>query len=241
MTPLQWSDEGRIPLFAAYAKAQAGMGEVFKNATNPAFKTKYANLAAVVEAVMPSMNDNGLAVIQSPSFDGEILNIETYIVHQEGGWIKSILEVRPAKTDAQGIGSAITYLRRYALMSIAGVAPEDDDGNAASSNGNGGTHTERCAPQHKPSEAARLAIQLLQSSKSADDFKATWAANKEGWKGVLADEDYAYVVRSMKAQAEVWQARTGRDPQVPTPTPTPADATDQADPFTELAGDKIPF
>lgn len=155
MIPLEWSEEGRVPLFAAYAKAQADMGAVVKDAANPAFKSKYASLANVVDAVLPALNANGLAVIQSPSFDGEVLTVETMLIHAEGGYARASLAVRPGKPDAQGIGSAITYLRRYALMSIAGVAPEDDDGNAASANGEGGKRF--TAPEFvTPAEAAHL-------------------------------------------------------------------------------------
>lgn len=133
MNELQLSEDGRAALFAAYVKAQAGMGAVFKDAANPAFKSKYASLAAVNDATIPAFNAQGLAIVQAPSFDGEMLSVETYVIHTDGGWLKSTLSVRPAKIDAQGIGSAVTYLRRYGLMAMAGVSPEDDDGNAASS------------------------------------------------------------------------------------------------------------
>lgn len=129
---IEWSDEGRKELFAAYVKAQAEMGSVFKGAVNPAFKSKYADLATVIDAVAPAFNQNGLAIIQSPSFDGEVVTVETVIAHTGGGFMRSALSIRPAKQDAHGIGSAVTYARRYALLALSGVAPEDDDGNASS-------------------------------------------------------------------------------------------------------------
>lgn len=123
-------------LVKALLIAQGNMGEVRKNATNPAFRSKYADLAAVVEAVMPALQSAGIAVIQSPScvFDdgGAIVTVETMFAHESGEWISSELAVRPTKIDPQAVGSAITYGRRYALLSLAGVAPEDDDGNIAS-------------------------------------------------------------------------------------------------------------
>ena len=113
-------------------KAQAALGPVFKNATNPHFKSKYAGLDAVVEAVLPPLNANGFAVIQHPTGNGALVKVTTMLVHTSGQWMRSTLPLRPVKNDPQGVGSAITYGRRYGLMALAGVAPEDDDGNAAS-------------------------------------------------------------------------------------------------------------
>lgn len=217
MIPLEWSEEGRVPLFAAYAKAQAGMGAVQKDATNAHFSTKYATLGAACEAVLPSMTTNGLAVVQSPSFDGEVLTVETLVLHSEGGWMKSSLSVRPGKPDAQGLGSAITYLRRYALMSLAGVAPEDDDGNAAVTTGEGGKKFDRSsAPRREDrdasSSAAELAIRLLCDCTDGAEFKEVWAKNAEGWKGLLDVDDLKRVwaakddmVAKFKRQAEAAQ------------------------------------
>lgn len=132
MQPIEWSEDGRVELFTAYVKAQSEMGDVFKKNVNPAFKSKYADLSVVVDAVTPAFNKNGLAVIQSPSFDGEIVTVETIIAHIGGGFLRSAISMRPTKQDPQGVGSAVTYGRRYALLALSGVAPEDDDGNAAS-------------------------------------------------------------------------------------------------------------
>lgn len=131
-TPMEWPEEGRKEFIAAYLKAQLEMGAVTKNASNPAFKSKYADLATVLDAILPAFHKNGLIVIQSPSYDGDALSVETIIAHTGGGHIRSTLSVRPSKHDPQGVGSAETYCRRYALLALAGVAPEDDDGNAAS-------------------------------------------------------------------------------------------------------------
>jgi hypothetical protein len=124
-------------LATALAKAQLKMSNASKDQTNPAFKSKYADLAAVREACMPPMNENGIAVIQTPSAnDVYAVTVVTLLIHESGEWLENSLTVRAAKQDAQGIGSAITYLRRYQLLSIAGIAPDDDDdGNGASGNG----------------------------------------------------------------------------------------------------------
>ena len=168
---LHLSDTGISELFSAYAKAQADMGEVLKVATNPAFKSRYADLAAVVEAVMPALSKHGLALIQAPAFDGETVSVETMITHTAGGFMRSTINLRPTKADPQGVGSAITYARRYALMAMAGVAPEDDDGNGASQPGNGGQRfntgsTQNAPPKITPDQVGEL--QELIESVSAN-------------------------------------------------------------------------
>lgn len=113
-------------------KAQASMGAVFKNANNPAFKSKYADLAAVIEAVVPTLNEHGVSLLQPATFDGDLVRVATMLLHESGQWVRCTLAAPLAKRDAQGIGSACTYLRRYGLQTMSGVAPEDDDGAAAS-------------------------------------------------------------------------------------------------------------
>lgn len=121
-----------IEFAKAFAKAQAAMGDVLKGSDNAHFKTKYADLGAVVEATLPALNGAGFSVLQPPSFDGETVRVSTLILHESGQWMRSTLALRPSKTDPHGVGSAITYARRYGLLAMCGVAPEDDDGNAAS-------------------------------------------------------------------------------------------------------------
>lgn len=129
--PIEFSGDTKV-LFPAFLKAQQAMGEVLKTSSNSHFKSKYADLAAVIEAVLPALHANGFGLMQPPHSDGDIVQVETLLVHESGGYIRSCLGLRPSKSDPQGVGSAVTYGRRYALQSIAGIAPEDDDGNAAS-------------------------------------------------------------------------------------------------------------
>jgi hypothetical protein len=117
----------------ALIAVQSEMGTVTKENENPYFKSKYADLAAVHRLCMPILTKNGLCVSQvcAPSEKG--VKIVTLLLHKSGQYLGSELEMIPTKMDPQGIGSAITYARRYALMAIIGlVAEEDDDGNAAS-------------------------------------------------------------------------------------------------------------
>ena len=122
-------------LAAALAKAQGQMKGAIKDSANPFFKSKYADLASVVEAIRAAFSANGLSYIQTvePSEKDEV-RVETTLLHASGEWIScGVLALPVSKVDAQGYGSALTYCRRYSLSAAAGVSTElDDDGNAAS-------------------------------------------------------------------------------------------------------------
>ena len=118
-------------LAAALNKAQAEMSGAKKGANNPFFKSKYADLNAVVDAVRIPFADNGLSYSQFPVMDENRVGVETILMHESGEFIASTLMLPTGKLDAQAAGSAITYARRYSLQSIAGIPAEDDDGNAA--------------------------------------------------------------------------------------------------------------
>ena len=118
-------------LLAALAKMQGEVENATKASVNPHFRSKYADLAEVLNTVRPVLAANGLSVIQSPSFDGVKVSVTTAICHSGGGHISGEISCVPAKQDGQGIGAATTYLRRYALAAFAGIAQEDDDGNSS--------------------------------------------------------------------------------------------------------------
>ena len=118
-------------LFTALSAAQGQVENATKNAANPHFRSKYADLAEVLNTVRPVFAKHGLSLIQSPSFDGSLASVTTILAHAGGGYITTTASCVPAKADAQGIGSATTYLRRYSAAAVAGIAQEDDDGNAA--------------------------------------------------------------------------------------------------------------
>jgi hypothetical protein len=107
------------------------MGGAKKDSTNPHFKTAYADLASVWDACRAPLANAGLSVVQLVSSDATHAIIETILAHSSGEWVSSTLAVPLTKADAQGLGSAITYGRRYALAAIVGVCPADDDGEAA--------------------------------------------------------------------------------------------------------------
>jgi hypothetical protein len=119
-------------LAAALAKAQGEMTGAKKDSDNPFFRSKYADLASVVAAIQGPFAANGLAYVQCPEpCEGEEVAVDTVLMHASGQWIASRTVVPVTKKDAQGYGSALTYARRYGLQAMAGVASEDDDGNAA--------------------------------------------------------------------------------------------------------------
>ncbi len=123
---------------AALSKAQGVMKAAAKDADNPFFKSKYADLPSVVFAVKQPLADNGLSYVQSPSYLKEtgMVTVDMLLMHSSGQWIAGSVQVPTNKGDAQGVGSAITYARRYILAAMLGVvADEDDDGNKAVGNG----------------------------------------------------------------------------------------------------------
>lgn len=123
-------------LAAALAKAQGEMQAAIKDSVNPFYKSKYADLGSVWDAARPVLSKNGLAVMQSTDIVGDKLCMVTMLAHSSGQWVKSILPLNPAKNDSQGIGAAITYLRRYSLSALVGVVcDDDDDGETASGRG----------------------------------------------------------------------------------------------------------
>jgi hypothetical protein len=119
-------------LATALNLAQAEMSGAKKKAANPFFKSKYADMVSVVDAVRVPFCDNGLSYSQFPIFRDNHVGVETILMHVSGEWISSELLLPMTKQDPQAAGSAITYAKRYALQAIAGIPSEDDDGNAAS-------------------------------------------------------------------------------------------------------------
>lgn len=119
-------------LSEALSKAQSVMAGAKKDAANPFFKTKYADLASCWEACKGALTANGIAVVQGNTPHDGGVQVQTRLTHKSGQWIEDDgLFVPATKADAQGFGSALTYARRYSLCAMVGIAPEDDDGNAA--------------------------------------------------------------------------------------------------------------
>ena len=158
----------------ALVKAQKAFGPALKSSTNPHFKSRYADLAACVEAVIAGLNDNGIALIQKCYDCTDGVMVETMFIHESGEMLEcGILHVPASKQDPQGYGSALTYARRYSLMAACGIAPEDDDGNQASRR----TEIKSTVDEHKLADllAAMDEVTTIKELQQAykDAYKAT--------------------------------------------------------------------
>ena len=117
-------------LATALSDAQAQMGAAIKDSENPFFKSKYADLTAVIAAIRMPFANTGLSFVQFPIAQDGNVGVATRIMHSSGEWLQSEFLI-PCKQDAHGYGAAITYARRFGLQAAAGVPADDDDGNSA--------------------------------------------------------------------------------------------------------------
>lgn len=140
-------------LVPALHKAKAEFGAVTKDSFNPHFKSKYADLGGVLEAVEPALHKHDLVIVQPTlTTDDGKHRVQTILFHTSGQWMASEWELHPVKSDPQGEGSALTYGRRYGVMALLGLAPEDDDGNDASTrNSNQRTENEQQRAERRAS------------------------------------------------------------------------------------------
>jgi hypothetical protein len=186
----------------ALAKAQGAMKNAKKDSANPFFKSKYADLAAVCEACREQLAANGIAVVQTPSAtdDGRVV-VTTMLVHASGQWFADSLAVKPKDDGAQAMGSVITYLRRYSLAAFAGVAPEDDDAEAAVGRGD-----MKATSAPKPVMPGGFNDWLLDLEAVADEgtpaLEAAWKKSKAEYRTYLTTNNNA-VWEAMKARAKV--------------------------------------
>lgn len=128
--------ESLASLAPALVAVQAEVEHATKGNINPAFKSRYADITEVIDTIRPVLEKHGFSASQHPGFrdgaEGALVTLETLLLHTSGEWIKSECATPLERVTAQGVGSAITYLRRYALTSIIGLGQEDDDGATAS-------------------------------------------------------------------------------------------------------------
>lgn len=150
-------------LAGALAKAQGLIRGAVKDSENPYFKSSYADLASVWEACRDALSKNDLAVIQTTEPDDKGIVVVTTLAHSSGEWMRGKLRVIPAKNDAQAIGSVITYMRRYSLAAIVGIAQVDDDGNAATGKTTTPTIGDKPIDEKKVGEAYTKAMEICDS------------------------------------------------------------------------------
>lgn len=177
--------ESIAELAKALAVAQGEIQNAKKDSENPFFKSRYADLAAVRESIQGPFAKNGLAVVQLPSTmftqDGSIVSVETILMHASGEWVSGEQSVLLPQADPQKIGSATTYLRRYGLSAIAGVASEmDDDGNAASQPAQKPATQEHMKKVINSTELAALKQAAVDACKVLNEAgdKPTWSAKR---------------------------------------------------------------
>jgi len=178
-------------LYAAMAKAFPEIEGASKDKNNPHFKSKYADLGAVVEAIKPALTKHGLFFVQQTHEQEGGVCVETVVCHSSGESMPlGKLFVPASKQDAQGYGSALTYARRYSLMTAFGVCPEDDDGNAAS----------KPAPKDEVAlidETQRSELQALIEA-TASDIVAFCKFYKVGSLPELPVSKFAHAQKSLK-------------------------------------------
>jgi len=207
----------------ALAAAQGEMGGAIKDSANPFFKSKYADLASVWEACRAPLSKHGLSVVQFPkteysglpepyewtSKQGEkrygvrvvcIVSVLTRLTHKSGQWMEDVVSTMLPTGDPQSVGSAITYLRRYALQSVAGVAPEDDDGEAAHrGNGAAAAVATNGAVAHAPSAPHGFDEWLIDLQSVVEEGTP---ALERAWKGSKAE----YRQHLIATNGAKWQA-----------------------------------
>ena len=164
-------------VYAALFRARKVFGPVLKHATNPHFKSKFASLGAILDAVEDALLAEGLLLVQTTGYTelGAVLRTELILVAEPGQRISSVYPLAPAKgNDPQALGGALTYARRYQALTILGLVPEDDDGETASGRGN---RRERQADE-KPASAQRPtyneAVTRMQSARTMKELGEVW-------------------------------------------------------------------
>jgi hypothetical protein len=173
-------------LVTALAKAQAEMQNAPYNQTNPAFKSKYADLASIRDATIPSLTKHGLSLFQMTKLNGEGMFLVTRLAHSSGQWIESTYPL-PIADRPHIMGSAITYARRYSWAAICGIAAEaDDDGNEAQEGSKNGRSSLPALPARKSSAAAKRdgdwprleqALRDCQSAREVEKLRTEYQSN----------------------------------------------------------------
>lgn len=213
MNPEKWGEKSAeiTEIATALSKAQAEIEPPKKDAANPFFKSKYADLASITEAIRKPFAKHGLAILQEPKVANGKVIVATTILHSSGQYFRSELEMTPTKSDPQGIGSAITYGRRYAMQAAAGVAPEDDDGNAASGKVNNGVEMTRLV--EKATETRKRENVIKEQAKKEfedDDLPESFGAGLDitEWKYAIAAKDVGNREIAKKSGAR-WDSQRG--------------------------------
>jgi len=161
--------ESIVELAKALVATQATLTAAKKRSDNPFFHSSYADLATIWEVCRKPLSSNGLAVIQTTDIVNDQIILETTLLHISGQWISGKLAIKPVKPDPQGIGSAITYARRYALAAMIGITAEDEDDDAEKAMGRE-TETKEL-PQMTEAQSKKL-YAIAKEKDIVDEIKA---------------------------------------------------------------------
>lgn len=185
---------------AALAKAQTEMGKAIKNAKNPHLKSNYADLGSVMEACFDALHANGFAVMQPCGADERGQYVETILAHSSGHQFASRVHLVIGKNDMQGVGSAITYARRYGLLGMAGLAPEDDDGEATKAP----QHQRNSAPPFDATAAENRIIAAINRTSGEPALTDLWKREADTIKQIGGEGEARIVTafRARKAETE---------------------------------------
>ena len=213
------TSESIAALAASLATAQGELKNVEKGKINPHFKSRYADIADGLDVVRPVFSKHGLSVVQATDYmpDTGVFVLVTRIIHKSGEWIESTYPL-PTNGKPQDVGSALTYARRYALFSLAGVAgtDEDDDGNDAQNTTQARKPAARPAPPKVQTEppfdeaesntACEAMIGTLDMVESIDDLR-NWATSNQAVKARMTAADQGRVTDAFnKAQKRIREA-----------------------------------
>lgn len=184
-------------LVAALSKIEGAA----KSANNGHFKTKYADLGSVIEASKETLTEHGITLIQLPGacING-VLSLETILLHESGEYISGEMGIALGKTDPQGVGSALTYARRYAQMAALNMPAVDDDGEAAMGRG-----ANQNAPRQQITEKPAFVLTLEAAKAAIDRYSSVqaleqWAVDNKPFTNAMADDDYNAVLQHWKAK-----------------------------------------
>lgn len=183
-------------LAEALSKAQGEMEGARKGNVNPHFKNKYADLASIWDACREPLSKHGLSVVQPVTSSGPTVTVTTILLHASGEFLSSDLTMTPQQATPQGVGSCITYARRYALAAMVGIAPEDDDGQAASQ-----PEKPRAVAAAPEGYQGWLDDMAAVADNGLDALKAAWSKSAAHYRKHLTEHDAAAWER-LKAKAE---------------------------------------
>lgn len=191
----------------ALACAQAEIASAEKDRINPHFGQAYATLASVWEACRAPLTKYGISVLQDPFVEGQKVTLTTMLLHKSGEWFKSVITLIATQGTPQGIGSAITYARRYALSAMVGVAPDDDD------DGNAGSAKPGQQANGKPAQAPRPTTAPAQAQDEKTRLRNLRADLNKRLQACKTDAEHRAVSKDFQKLhgAAIWGVTTGNN------------------------------